>query len=281
MMCGSPGASGSVNVKISPHTAATTATSAKAPVAKPYAAFALSLKDAKAKAAEILRTGDPASAKALEQLRDLSKSIVKTRQDARDAEKTRARETVSRLREQFKLIKKIYANNPPEMARQLGKIFKELKAALKVYAEANKGDVASAPAAPQAGETTAPKAVEPEKVEGRQSREDMRAAAKEAAQAYMKQSEQDGKVERTLREEKARGTLTFIDEVRGFVKAIRATYDEAKIKAALLGKGRDERSEPFKDTDKALKELDEAMTDMERDAKAELPLPAAPAALTA
>lgn len=272
--------------------ATSAALTARTPAAKPRADVGLSLKDAKAKAADILRSASPATAKALGQARDLAQSVVKARQDARDAKKTQAHQDVIRLREQFKLIKKIYANNPQEMARQLGKIFKELKTALKAYAEATKGDPAPQPPAAPADAGGAPvdeATADGEKTSGdgapadgdapsskeattdaAAAREGFRALIREGVNAYQKQSADEDRVMRAKRAEEAQGTLVFLDEVRGLVKDIVKTYVEAKIKAAFLGKGRDERSEPFKEADKALKELEEAMTDIETDAKADL-----------
>ena len=282
--------------------ATSAALTARTPAAKPRADIWLSLKDAKAKAADILRTASPATTTALAQSRDLAQSAVKARQDARDAKKTQAHQDVIRLREQFKLIKKIYANNPQEMARQLGKIFKELKTALKAYAEATKGDPApQPPAAPEDAEgarvneatadadkksgddapTDGDAQPSKEAATDAAAREEFRALIREGVNAYQKQSTDEHRFVRAHRAEEAQGTLAFLDEVRGLVKDIVKTYVEAKIKAAFLGKGRDERSEPFKEADKALKALEEAMTDIETDAKADLLPPDMKASATA
>ncbi len=52
--------------------------------------------------------------------------------------KTQAREDIQRLREEFKVIKEVWANDPKEMARQLGRIAKQLKAAVKMFSDASK-----------------------------------------------------------------------------------------------------------------------------------------------
>jgi hypothetical protein len=247
---------------------------AKTAAAKPRADFGLSLKDARVKAADILRGASPEQsqeqARAMAQARDLALSFVKARQDAREARKTQAYADVLRLRDQFKLIRKIYANNPQEMARQLGKIFKELKAALKAYGEATKGDPGAKPPEPSADVAAAKAESAPKEPSPEAPREDARATLQAGASAYMKQGVDEDRLVRQRRDEQAQMTLAFVDEVRGLVKEIVKTYVEAKIKAAFLGKGRDERSEPFKETDKALKELEEAMGDLEADAKADL-----------
>jgi len=230
--------------------------------------IALSLKAVRAKAADILRSAPPEATRALEQVRDLARSVGKSREVARDARKTQAHAEVLRLREQFALIKKLYAGNPQEMARQMAKMSKELKAAVKSYAEATRGDpVASAEVV--AAKTDARTATSADEA----TQKDAAASARDAANAYQKQGIAEEWRMRVQRDQEAQGTLEFVAQVRGLMKEMLKAFAEAKIKAAFLGKGRDERSEPFKEADAAMKDLGEAVRDLEVDARGDL-LPA-------
>jgi hypothetical protein len=252
---------------------ATPAAAVKASAAKPRADLGLSAKEAKARADALLRAGSPENAKALEDVRTLARSAAQARQEAREATKTWARERVVQLREQFQLIRRLYAHNPQEMARQLSRIFKELKAALKVYAEATKEEPGAAPSlAAGVAELKDAAADGPQQQEKPEptAREAYRALLKEGADAYRKTTEAEHRLTIERRHEEAQGTLAFLDEVRGLVKVIRQTYFEARIKAVAAG---GDRSEAFKDADKALRELEDEIADMEIDARAHI-LPA-------
>lgn len=50
--------------------------------------------------------------------------------------KNEAREMIDRLIKEFKMIKEVWANDPKEMARQLGRIAKQLKEAVKIFSDA-------------------------------------------------------------------------------------------------------------------------------------------------
>lgn len=248
---------------------------------RPRADLALSAKEVKARVAAILKPQDAKSAKAQEEVRNLGRSVGEAREAARDARKTQAHQRVIQLRDQYQLIRKLHAHNPQEMARQLARIFKELKSALKDYAAATKdGPSGASPlagAAPPPPAEAAGKAAEVGKVEDKANEPD-RAMLKEGAEAYLKSNTAEIMLERVRRHEEAQGTLAFLDEVRGLVKEIRRTFFEAKLKATVE---RGEHSEAFKDADKALKELEEDMADMEIDARGDLLPPTGRADATA
>lgn len=50
--------------------------------------------------------------------------------------KNEAHEMIERLIKEFKMIKEVWANDPKEMARQLGRIAKQLKEAVKIFSDA-------------------------------------------------------------------------------------------------------------------------------------------------
>jgi transposase-like protein len=60
----------------------------------------------------------------------LNQSMKTARDEARGNTKARAKETVERLKEEFKLIRRMWAHNPKEMAKQLARVAKELKHAV-------------------------------------------------------------------------------------------------------------------------------------------------------
>ncbi|MBI1339290.1 hypothetical protein GC169_03640 [bacterium] len=114
-----------------------------------------------------------------EAAKSIRDGVSHTRQDILGREKTRAREAVQRLVEELKIIKKVWANDPKELARQLARIAKQLAQAVKDYKAAAKatGEAillsaapAPAPAPPAAVSTEAPPR------EDAQAREDSAAA---------------------------------------------------------------------------------------------------------
>ncbi|MFC7291927.1 hypothetical protein [Hirschia litorea] len=66
--------------------------------------------------------------------------------EALSRKKNQARESLDRIVKQFKIIKAVWANDPKEMARQLGRLAQDLKDAVKIYADAAKalGELSSA-----------------------------------------------------------------------------------------------------------------------------------------
>lgn len=69
---------------------------------------------------------------------------------AQDARKTQARARLQQLRDWLKIVAKLYAQNPTGMARALAQAFKDLKAAVKEYADAGGKELGMADAATEA-----------------------------------------------------------------------------------------------------------------------------------
>lgn len=158
--------------------------------------------------------------------------------------KGRAREKMQRLAEQLKLIKKLYADNPKMMARQLAALARELQGAVKDYARAAKdsGEMFS-----EALKATPDAAVPPE----------TRQAEREAL-------EEEARME-------AHGDMEFVKMVRGFSQGLKDQLQTARIKATLTVEGRFEESEDYRDAEKGLKDLDEATESLDQQMRMDMP----------
>ncbi len=84
--------------------------------------------------------GDKTTSEVEDRLSAALEALKRAPEENRQATRNRARQRVEAVREQLKLIKELYAQNPKEMAKALRHLVKELKAALKVYKEAG-GDL--------------------------------------------------------------------------------------------------------------------------------------------
>jgi hypothetical protein len=189
---------------------------------------------------------------------DLHRKTQEARVGARDAVKARARQKLQQLGEQFKLIRKLYAANPKEMARQLARLARELKQELKAYAEAAKDNGEYLPS----GSSAAANA----------SAADTGAADAQAARP-LTPAPDPARAEREARALSAHADLDFIDLVKGFLKGVREELTTAKTRAAFLEPEKTSRADPFKEADEALKDVNKDIADMEKSAKADLPVP--------
>lgn len=174
----------------------------------------------------------------------IKREIKAGRKAAISDAKGRAREKMQRLAEQLKLIKKLYADNPKMMARQLAALAKELQGAVKDYARAAKdsGEMFS-----QALKATPDAAVPPE-----------------TRQAEREVLEEEAKME-------AHGDMEFIKLVRSFSQGLKDQLQTTRIKATLTVEGKFEQSEEYEDAEKGLKELDEATESLDQQMRVDMP----------
>lgn len=168
--------------------------------------------------------------------------VADSRKAARQAAKDQARQRVLQLVERLKTIKKFASENPEVMARQLAQVAKELKAALKAYADA--GGSASgwqtslSPTAP-AGPDAEPRDV------------------------YQQMKAQVSGSE-------AAGDMDFLKQAKGVAATIKEFLTKAKILTALKGPDK-ETQDNFDETDASLKEVAKAIDAMDRDIRASSP----------
>jgi len=169
----------------------------------------------------------------------------------RQAAKALAHKQVKALMERMRMLKQYASEDPKVMARQLAQIVKELKIALKAYADAGGSPGAAGGAAAGEGRTTAANdgnASPPTDPDGKRLYREMK-------------DEIDGE---------AIGDMTFVKEVREFGKSIRELLTKAKIQTALKGPDEETR-EAFKDTEEGLKAVDEALDSLDRGIRASSP----------
>lgn len=196
------------------------------------------------------------------------------------------KQKIEGIRKRLQILKKLFSGNPKEMARALGQIFKELKAALKEYKRitGQEADVSVATLESQAsggapaatnGQDDGEQAAEQDKQAGDTSKPQDPAVPAEGDPATTavpdpgpyKQAEQ------SVRDLWGQDTL-------GFVKDIRSLVDEIEQKMLAPARIRYTAQKPDKDTDKVfedtekdLKELRKAMEDIERDVKKNMSAP--------
>jgi len=177
------------------------------------------------------------------------------------------RQKIEGIRKRLQILKKLFSNNPKEMARALGQIFKELKAALKQYKEliGKEADVGVATLESQAsGTPTAPDAAD-----GDTSSANPQNAAAPASpdQDLYTQAEQ------AVRDQWGQDALTFVKEIRGMVDEIeQKMLTPARIQHTAQKSDKD-TDKVFEDAEKDLKDVRQSMDDMERDLKQGISLP--------
>lgn len=184
--------------------------------------------------------------------------------------KTQARAKLEQVRERLRILRKLYAGNPREMARALTQLFKELKAAVKAYKEAGGqefGVSASAAAGVLGASTPAASGGKAERGgEGEASSPDEAEAASAVAQVPVTADEVAGAV----RDLVGRDGLEFIKEVRDLARVIGDVLQTSRGQAAVMARSR-ETDEAFEDADKAIKDLNKEMESMEREIRHNAP----------
>jgi len=236
-------------------------------------------------------------------------SAKQARLDARGFAKTRARETIERLKKEIELIKRLWAHDAKQMARQLARIGKDLKAAVKDYAKAAKengedaaalrqdltalaaSSTSNAPAKAQpdtASENAKPQqtAMPPHDAPSENAASETPDSADDggpttaapavtqtqsAASAYQTQDRNEKVRELKDRIAEAKGDLVFVAEVRGLIKKIRELMQEAKIKSHFDGRDKADKEEALKVFEKSMADVDEAVGDLETDVRDDFP----------
>lgn len=174
----------------------------------------------------------------------LTEEAAQARQEAKaarrrpiDDAKSQAKARMQQLIELLKMVRKLYAEDPKAMARQLASIAKELKAVVKQYGEAAKAGAAVLQAELSAAGSSLPP--------------DAAAAEREALNGEAKAV--------------AMGDLDFISNVRSLGQDMRDLLTRARTKATLTLPERFERSEDYEAADRSLRELHEGLDDLDSD----------------
>jgi hypothetical protein len=249
--------------------------------AKPVAALAAFLK---ADSGLSIKAADKPDA-----ARTAATSLEDAQKERRSSLKAQAKAQVMALLDRIRTLKQFASDNPQVMAKQLAAIVKELKSALKAYADAGgtprgMDAAASAPGAPSQtaespDETTdkAEAAVDQPVATDEASADDVPDAAATATAgdidektvATPKPADLDPrnvyeKMRDSLSGSEAAGDMDFVKLVRGVGKVIRDLLNKAKIQTALKGPD-DETKKAFKETEEGLKDLDKALETMDRE----------------
>jgi hypothetical protein len=252
--------------------------------AKPVAALAAFLK---ADSGLSIKAADKPDA-----ARTAATSLEDAQKERRSSLKAQAKAQVMALLDRIRTLKQFASDNPQVMAKQLAAIVKELKSALKAYADAGgtprgMDASASAPAAPsqtaESPDETPEKAAaaDPSVATDKASADDgpdVAAAAgdiDEKTVATPKPADLDPrnvyeKMRDSVSGSEAAGDMDFVKLVRGVGKVIRDLLNKAKIQTALKGPD-DETKKAFKETEEGLKDLDRALEKMDREIRSSSP----------
>ncbi len=198
-------------------------------------------------------TGAPAAtpAKAPDKTSDEDSVLEQVKSQARTAKKAQigdaksnARARIQRLLEQLKLLKKLYADDPKQMAHALAAAAKELQGAVKDYGAAAKDSAA------MFGEDF-------QNLPDASTDPDAAASARKDLEAQAKSE--------------AAGDMDFIKFVRSIGNDLRDTLTTARTKATLTMKEKFEESDDYKDADKGLKDLSKSVDDLDQQVRTDMP----------
>ncbi len=175
--------------------------------------------------------------------------------------KEQARQKVQQIVERLKILRKLFAADPKQMARALAQIFKELKAAVQAYAKAGGEELGLA--ADAAGAATAP----PSAKDPATANPPPTSAAADDPSAAAAPSGDHALYDAVLGETRkmiGEDGLDFIKLVRSASNEISDLLDTARTQAR--GRKQDkETDKAIEDADKSLQSLREALSDTETD----------------
>jgi len=204
-----------------------------------------------------------------------STALSNPRINGPETAKQQAKAKLQQIGERLKILRKLFANDPKQMARALAQVFKELKAAVKAYKAAGgeemgmSNDLAASalqPSSPQPTEgatKTEDETAEAEANTDKPAPETDAVTAQQGASIY-------AAVATEVRERVGEDGLDFAKLVRGMANKISELLETAR--------GQAQARKPDKDTDKAMEEADKTLGDlrdelasMERDIRAAAP----------
>lgn len=204
-------------------------------------------------------------------------------------EKNQAREAFDRLIEELKIVRKVWANNPEELAAQLVRLGKELAKIVKQYQKAQQAlaDVLgkssgsglsvpsmSAPAqsanAPEVGDTTSSEVQETSEV-AIKDQPVSDPARSDAFSAYQKAAGRRIRLDETPYAMELRGDIEFAGKARTFATKLREELEYGQKKAPSLPGHSKEREAFMKEAHKFLEDLEAGLFEYEGALKRAMP----------
>ncbi len=188
---------------------------------------------------------------------DVAKVLSSSSLAAPVKKKELARARVQQIIERLKVLKKLFAYDPKQMARALAQIFKELKSAVKDYARAGGDELSLAGEA--AGAATTPPAAAPTSgaAPGTPPADPVAAAPASDHALY---DAVVGEVRKSVGED----GLQFLKEMRALTNDIAKLLETAHIQARAKKPEKD-LTNAVEDADTALQDLRKEMADAEQD----------------
>lgn len=191
-----------------------------------------------------------------------------------ESAKQQAKAKLQQIGERLKILRKLFAGNPKEMAKALAQVFKELKAAVKAYKDAGgremglSNDLAASamqtkdPEEPAGQDAEASASGDADAVQSEDKTAD---EAPEGATVTPQQgSALYAAVATEVRERVGEDGLDFAKMVRGMANKISELLETARTQARARKPDKD-TDKAFEDADKELKSLRDDLADMERD----------------
>lgn len=206
-----------------------------------------------------------------------TKARSSPRMAASESRKSQAKAKLQQIREWLKIVRKLYAQNPVGMAKTLAQVFKDLKAAVAAYRDGGgqemgaSADAVMVPPPPRPtgddkttdGEQDAAAEMTGEVADATVADATPAPRAPEGVSLY-------DAVVGEVRKQVGEDGLDFLKEVRGMVDDIRKLLEAARGQAAIRRRDK-ETDEAFEAADKAMKELNETMDDMDRQIRHDAP----------
>ncbi|MBW8883092.1 MAG: hypothetical protein JF615_17235 [Asticcacaulis sp.] len=226
---------------------------------------------------------------------DVNKAFDNPSFKIKDDAKNRIRQRLEEIGKRLKVLKKLFAGNPKEMAKALKQVFKELRAALKEYKQIMKDEIGmsagaaasvvpsesdAAPSATTADAGDGDKAAKDDKTDDAAAEKDepvadtTAKAAEAGTEAAPKEATTDDTGDKS--QTQAQGTVSY-DEVVGamrkslgedgirFVKDLMGMVKEIDEKMLTPARIQMKAQKPNKETDKAFEEVDKELKELRED----------------
>jgi hypothetical protein len=221
-------------------------------------------------------------------VKELRRKTKEAQRELRTEKKGRLYARFKALAEQLKILKKLYAANPKQMAKYLAGVAQELRKILKEYAAINKEAKADTPSSAAASlPQTLSLPTTPPGADASTAKSDTRHAPNEAevqaASTLAAQTPSGPPPDSTAADEakkdkeyainEAKSDLSFAKEVRGFVQELKKLLQETKIKNFFNQDDPNEKEKLFKAANEVFKTLEYALNDFMKDVEKDIPPP--------
>ncbi len=202
---------------------------------------------------------------------DIDKAASSPRAQLSDRARGFVNQKIEAIQKRLLILKKLFANDPKQMARALAQVFKELKAALKEYKAAGdqelgaSADIVQQALTPSLTSDSAPSST-PEQPTDTAPRNDQ-TPARSADDPHAAYAEVESGFRKIVGEDGmsfARDLTSLVNEIEEKIFSVARIQMKAK-------KPEKDMDEAFKDAEDSLKDLRKSIEDMQSDIRREVP----------